>query len=47
MMNGHRIKQIEHTRDVSISILTGGNILLLIILFSPSKATDANIANFV
>ena len=45
-MNGHKIQQIEHIRDVSSSILSGGNILLLIILFSPSKATDAKLANF-
>ena len=33
--------------EVPSSILSGGNILLLIFLFSCSKATDANIAYFV
>ena len=33
--------------EVPGSILTGGNILLLELLFSRSKAYDANIINFV
>ena len=32
--------------EVLSSILTAGNILLLIVLFSRFKATEANIANF-
>ena len=32
--------------EVPSSILTAGNILLLIVLFSCSKSTEASIANF-
>ena len=46
----HKLAQLDKHQigmaEVPSSILTAGNILLLIVLFSCSKSTEANIANF-